>query len=176
MLFFSQSQLIRRCFYPYAIFLQTVPIIAIAPLIVNWFGKGFQSIVLVAFIISLFPIITNFTNGLTTVKQSLIDLFTVNGASRLQILFKLRFPHAIPHLIVGAKVASGLSVIGAIVGEFFAGYSTTHYGLGYIITVSSGQLKIDYLFAAVLTSTILSLCFFSFISLSAEYFLKRWKE
>jgi len=174
-LIFSQAKMIRQSFYPYAIFLQTVPIVAVAPLIVVWFGNGFFSVILVAFIISLFPIITNGTEGLTVVKPQWLDLFTVYNASRWQVLWKLRFPNAIPYLLTGAKISSGLSVIGAIVGEFFAGYGAKYHGLGYLITFTSGQMKTDYLFSAVFMSTMLGLVFFSTISLLSNFILQRWE-
>ncbi|RMH71925.1 MAG: ABC transporter permease [Gemmatimonadetes bacterium] len=173
---FSQSYLIQRSFYPYAIFLQTVPIVAIAPLIIIWFGTGFFSVVLVSFIISVFPIITNGTAGLTRISPHLFDLFAINNASRWQILWKLRLPNAVPDLVTGAKISSGLSVIGAIVGEFFAGYGTDQYGLGYLIIVTSGQLKTAYLFAAILMSTMLGLLIFGVVSGLGNLLLIRWQE
>src|SRR5579872_3866306 len=116
---FSQSALIRRSFFPYAIFLQTVPIVAIAPLIVLWSGTGFRSVVIVSFIVSLFPVVTNGTAGLTAIDPDLIDLFHLHGASRWQTLVKLRLPGAVPSIVTGARTSSGLAVIGTIVGEFF---------------------------------------------------------
>lgn len=173
---FSQSKIIEKSFYPYAIFLQTVPIVAIAPLIIIWFGTGFQSVVIVAFIISLFPIITNTTTGLTRISQNHLDLFQLYNASRWQTLFKLKFPNAIPHLMTGAKISSGLSVIGAIVGEFFAGYGTDLYGLGYVIILASGHLKTPYLFAAIFASTLLGIVFFMLINFVSDVLLARWQK
>ena len=173
---FSQSRLVRRSCYPYAIFLQTVPIVAIAPLIINWFGTGFQSVVLVSCIISLFPIITNGTTGLTAVDHRLLELFELYNASRWQVLWKLRLPHSVPYLVTGAKTSSGLSIIGAIVGEFFAGYGTDRFGLGYIITQTAGQLKTDYLFAAVLACTLLGVTVFGSVALIGELILRSWHQ
>jgi NitT/TauT family transport system permease protein len=173
---FSQSKLVRRSCYPYAIFLQTVPIVAIAPLIINWFGTGFPSVVLVSCIISLFPFITNGTTGLTAVDPRLLELFEVHNASRLQVLWKLRLPHSVPYFVTGAKTSSGLSIIGAIVGEFFAGYGTERFGLGYIITQTSGQLKTDYLFAAVLACTLLGVAVFGAVTLTGDLILRLWHE
>ncbi len=123
-LLFSQSRIVQRSVYPYAIFLQTVPIVAIAPVLIVWFGNGFWGVVSVAFILSLFPIVTNATAGLTAVDTTLLELFEVNNASRWQTLLKLRLPGAIPSLVTGAKISCGLSVIGAIVGEISAGFGT----------------------------------------------------
>tara|TARA_B100000029_G_scaffold379097_1_gene373922 strand:- start:1237 stop:2046 length:810 start_codon:yes stop_codon:yes gene_type:complete len=172
---FSQSRWIRTSFYPYAIFLQTVPIIAIAPLIVSWCGTGFSSVVLVTVIISLFPIIASTTAGLLRVDQDLLDLFRLHCASRWQVLLKLRLPHAVPYLVTGARTSSGMAVIGAIVGEFFVGHSTTHKGLGTLILLTSAHLKTAHLFAAVLASTLLGITLFGSVTLLGSTILSRWQ-
>ncbi len=171
---FSQSRLAERSLYPYAIFLQTVPIVAIAPLIVLWIGHGLAGVVAVSFIISLFPIIANTTAGLTSVDTELLDLFALNEASRWQVLIKLRVPHAVPAMLTGARISCGLSVIGAIVGEFFAGYGTQDFGLGYLIILTNAQTKTPYLFASVLFSTGLGLIFFSAVAALSSKTLDRW--
>jgi NitT/TauT family transport system permease protein len=171
---FSQSSLVRSSCYPYAIFLQTVPIMAIAPLIILWFGTGFHSVVLVAFIISLFPIITNVTAGLLAVDPDLIDLFRLNNATRRQVLWKLRLPNSVPGMCIGAKTSSGLAVVGSIVGEFFAGYSEKWYGLGYLIPAWKEGLKTAPLFAAILASTLLGLAIFTIVNLISATILSRW--
>ncbi|MEX0727828.1 MAG: ABC transporter permease [Planctomycetaceae bacterium] len=173
---FSQSVFIRRSCYPYAIFLQTVPIVAIAPLIITWFGNGFKSILLVSIILSLFPIITNTTTGLISVDANLVNLFRLYNASRWQILLKLRFPHALPYLITGAKISSGLSVIGAIVGEFLVGYSQTEIGLGYLILQSSAQLKTAQLFAAVIASAVLGIAIFGTVNALGNRLIANWTD
>lgn len=171
---FSQSRAIERSVYPYAIFLQTVPIVGIAPLIVVWFGYGFQSVVVVAFIISLFPIITNATTGLTAVDTNLHELFELAGAGRWQMLMKLRLPNSVPFLVTGAKVSAGLSVVGAIVGEIFAGSAMERPGLGSLIEQARGHVKTDYLIAAVLTSTALGIIVFGTVSLLGAAARQRW--
>lgn len=171
---FSQSALIRTSCYPYAIFLQTVPIMAMAPLIILWCGTGFHSVVLVAFIISLFPIITNVTSGLMMLDPDLIDLFRLNNATRWQMLWKLRLPNCIPSLCVGAKTSSGLAVVGSIVGELFAGYSEKWFGLGYLIPAWKESLKTDRVFAAILASTLLGLAIFAMVNLVSAIILSRW--
>lgn len=171
---FSQSIVIRRSCYPYAIFLQTVPIIAIAPLIVVWFGAGFRSVVLVSFILSLFPIITNGTTGLISIDPDLLDLFRLYRASRWQILWKLRLPHSIPYLVTGARISSGLAVVGAIVGEFFAGDMSDKHGLGYVIFQTSGHLRTDMLFASVIASTLLGIAIFGLSTFVSTTILKQW--
>jgi NitT/TauT family transport system permease protein len=172
---FSQSALIRRSFFPYAIFLQTVPIVAVAPLIVLWSGTGFRSVVIVAFIVSLFPMVTNGTAGLTAIDPDLIDLFQLHGASRWQTLVKLRLPSAVPSIVTGARTSSGLAVIGTIVGEFFVGYDPSEqFGLGYLIQQASDQLKTDLLFGAVLLSTLLGLVVFLAVGGVGATILRRW--
>ena len=171
---FSFSRLIKASCYPYAVFLQTIPIVAIAPLIVVWCGYGFQSVALIAFIISLFPIITNATTGLTNVDRDLVDLFELHNASRWQVLFKLKLPSAVPYLVTGARISSGMAVIGAIVGEFFAGYGATRYGLGFVIMQATIQLKTNELFAAVIASTALGMAVFTVVNILGATVLSRW--
>lgn len=173
---FSQSRILRASGYPYFIFLQTVPIVAIAPLIVRWFGYGFQSVVLVAFLLGLFPILSNATQGLLDIDPDLLDLFRLNNASRWQVLTKLRFPSAIPGILAGAKTSSGLTVVGAIVGEFFVGYGSKQYGLGYLINATNGQSQLDRLFAAVLTSTMFGIAIFSLVNLISVTILRGWYD
>lgn len=173
---FSQSRILRSSGYPYFIFLQTVPIVAIAPLIVRWCGNGFHSVVLVATILSLFPILSNATQGLLQIDSNLLDLFRLNNASRWQMLTKLRFPSAVPAICAGARTASGLAVVGAIVGEFFVGYGSKRFGLGYLINSTNDQLQIDRLFAAVLTSTLFGIAIFSLVNLASATILHRWYD
>jgi len=173
---FSQSRLIRTSLFPYAIFLQTVPIVAIAPLIVIWFGSGFFSVVLVSFIISLFPVITNATAGLIQVDPDLLDLFRLNNATRRQTLCKLRLPSAVPSIITGARIASGAAVIGAIVGEFFAGYAARNKGLGVMIQQIKDTLDTSKMFALVVASTILGLIIFSAVTWIGQAILNRWYD
>jgi NitT/TauT family transport system permease protein len=152
-----------------------VPIIAVAPLIVIWLDYGFRSVVMVAFIISLFPIITNATAGLTAIDRNLFELFELSGASRWQLLWKLRFPSSVPHLIVGAKTSAGLAVVGAIVGEIFAGAAMEHDGLGNLINQANNKLNIDFMFAAVFTSTCLGIVIFATLSLAGAWVMARWQ-
>lgn len=171
---FASSRTIKASFYPFAIFLQTVPIIAIAPLIVIWVGTGLQAIVLVSLIVSIFPIITASTTGLSRVDPQLLELFVVYRATRFQTFIKLRLPGALPYFITGLKTASGLAVIGAIIGEFFAGASDEK-GLGTLILQWSGRLKTAELFAAVIASTLLGLAIFGGVSLVGELLLLQWR-
>ena len=176
-LVFAQWGWLRRLLFPYTILLQTVPIVAIAPLILMWAGSGVTSVALVAFIICLPPIVANTTQGLISVEENLVHLFLMHHATAAQVLFKLRLPHALPNLFVGMRISAGISVIGAITGELFAGSSRVGQGgLGYSILYASGQLETDYLFALVLAATVLGFVFF-FAGMFLEwYFLQHWHE
>jgi len=169
---FSQSSAIRRAFYPYAVLLQTVPIIAIAPVVIVTLGRGFLSISLVASILSLFPIITSTTTGLLQVDASLLDLFRLNRATRLQTLLRLRVPSALPYLISGIRISSGSAIVGAIVGEFFVGSGTP--GLGALIQRKSASLNMSELYATVFVSTLLGTFVFAGITALGEAILSRW--
>ena len=172
---FSQSRMIRSSCYPYAIFLQTVPIVAVAPIIVVWFGAGFHSIVLVSFMISLFPIVTNVTAGMLAVDPDLLDLFRLYRGTRWQVLWKLRLPHSVPFLVAGARTSSGMAVVGAIVGEFFTGNLAERHGLGYMI-LQGTQFSTAKLFAAVIASTLLGIAIFGASTLIGSSVLSRWSD
>jgi NitT/TauT family transport system permease protein len=169
---FSQSAMIRRALYPYAVLLQTIPIIAIAPIVIVSFGRGFLSIALVSSLISLFPIITNTTTGLLQIDPNLLDLFRLNGATRWQTLIKLRVPSSLPFLLAGIRIACGSAIVGAIVGEFFVGSGQP--GLGAMIQRKSASLDLSELYATVLTSTALGTLAFAGVTVSGEFILRRW--
>jgi NitT/TauT family transport system permease protein len=176
-LVFAQFRWVRKMLLPYTLLLQTVPIIAIAPLIIMWMGAGIPAVTLIAFIISLAPIIANTTQGLISVDENLVHLFLMHNASRSQILFKLRLPNAVPDLFVGIRISSGIAVIGAIVGELFAGSGRVgEGGLGYSILYASSQLQTDYMFALVLAAIVLGFSFLFLVMLLEWYFLHRWHE
>lgn len=169
---FSQSAMVRRALYPYAVLLQTIPIIAIAPIVIVSFGRGFLSIALVSSLISLFPIITNTTTGLLQIDVNLLDLFRLNGATRWQTLIKLRVPSSLPFLLTGIRIACGSAIVGAIVGEFFVGSGQP--GLGAMIQRKSASLDLSELYATVLTSTALGTLAFAGVTVSGEFILRRW--
>ena len=174
---FAQWRWLRQMLYPYTILLQTVPIVAIAPLIINWVGPGLLSVTIVTFIICLAPIIANTTQGLISVDENMIHLFVMHKASPAQILFKLRLPHATPSLFTGIRISAGISVIGGITGELFAGSSRVgEGGLGYAIIYASNQMETSYLFALVLAATVLGFVFFFVVMLFEWLFLHNWHE
>ena len=174
---FAQFRWVRRMFYPYTILLQTVPIVAIAPLIIMWIGAGILSVMLITFIICLAPIIANTTQGMVSVDENLVHLFMMHNASPARILWKLRLPNALPNLFVGIRISSGISVIGAIIAELFAGSSRVGQGgLGYSIQYANAQMETDYLFALVGAATLLGFSFFFAAAFVEWYFLHEWHE
>ena len=173
---FSQSSLLRIALYPYVIFLQTVPIVAIAPLLIIWSGNNFRTIVLVATIISIFPVIANVTSGLLSINENLRELFRMQSATRWQMLTKLRIPAAIPQLVLGLRISSGLAVIGAIVAEFFVGNSGEYDGLGTIMTSRQANLKTAELIAALMACTCLGILLFACVNLLSATLLRRWTK
>jgi NitT/TauT family transport system permease protein len=170
----SASRVLERALYPYTVFLQTVPIVAIAPLLVLWFGAGMRAVTVSAFIVSVFPVIANALAGIRSVEPALRDLFRLYGASRFATLTKLELPSALPSLVTGLRVAAGLAVIGAIVGEFVAGFSDSGGGLGILILSSYRQLRTDLLFAAVFFASMLGLLLFGMVNLMGYLLLSRW--
>jgi len=174
---FAQWRWLRQLVYPYTILLQTVPIIAIAPLVINWVGAGIFAVMVVTFIICLAPIIANATQGLISVEQNLIHLFVMHKARPSQILFKLRMPHALPSLFTGIRISAGISVIGGLTGELFAGSTRVgEGGLGYAIIYASNQMETSYLFALVFAATFLGFSFFFIVMFVEWLFLHNWHE
>lgn len=174
---FAQWRWLRQLLYPYTILLQTVPIVAIAPLIINWAGAGILSVTIVTFIISLAPIIANTTQGLISVDENLVHLFLMYKASPAQILFKLRLPNALPNLFTGIRISAGISVIGGITGELFAGSTRVgEGGLGYAIIYASNQMETGYLFALVFAATVLGFSFFFIVMFLEWLALHNWHE
>jgi NitT/TauT family transport system permease protein len=172
----SSARWVQRAFYPYAVFFQTVPIVAVAPLLVIWIGYGWRTVAVSAFIVSAFPVVANTLSGLLSTDPALRDLFRLYGATRAATLLKLRLPYALPQIMTGLRVAAGLAVIGAIVGEFFAGGGTSGYGLGYLIRLTADQSRTADLFAAVLASTALGVLIFAVVSGAGAAILGRWYD
>ena len=172
----SQSKILERSFYPYAILLQTLPAVAVAPLIVLWFGFDMLSVVIISLIISLFPIINNTLLGLKSTSTNLVELFQMHNSSRFVNFFKLRLPAAIPHIIAGLRISAGLSVIGAIVGEFIIGSGSMGGGLGVMVIYAQGDLETALVMALILTATLLGFLFFMSVTTLGHQLLKHWHE
>jgi NitT/TauT family transport system permease protein len=169
-----QARWIEWSIYPWAVVLQTIPILAIVPLIGFWFQFGFSSRVLVCVLISLFPIITNTLFGLKSSDQAHHDLFTLQHATRLQRLFKLQLPGALPAIVSGWRIAAGLSVVGAIVGDFF--FRQGDPGIGRLIDDYRARLQSEQLFAAVGVSSLLGLVVFWGFGLLGQLLVGSWHE
>jgi NitT/TauT family transport system permease protein len=165
----SSSDLARRAFYPYAVFFQTVPIISIAPLLVIWFGFGQPTVIASAAIVSIFPIIASTLLGLKSTEPALLDLFKLYTASNRQTLWMLKIPFALPQIFSGLRIASGLAVVGAIVGEFIGGG-----GLGSVVDAARTQQRVDRVFAAVLISSLLGVILVGAVNIIATLSLGKW--
>lgn len=172
----ASSKILERSLYPYAIILQTIPIVAIAPIIVIWFGAGINAIVIIAFTIGFFPMLSNTLIGLNATDRGMINLLSLYRASKWQIMWKVRIPFALPYIIAGLKISCTLGIIGAIVGEYTAGIGGGEGGLGYAITVASSRMEIPFLFACGIAASLLGIVFFLAVSLLSKWLLGSWHE
>lgn len=170
------SKTVERSVYPYAIILQTIPIVAVAPIIVIWCGAGMNAIVVIAFLIAFFPILSNTLIGLNSTEASMKNLFYLYNATKWQTIWKLRIPAALPYIMAGMKISCSLSVVGAIVGEYVAGIGGLQGGLGYAITVASTRLQTAYLFACGLTAAVMGIVFFLLINALSNRLLRSWHD
>ena len=172
---FSSSRWVRRAFYPYTIFFQTVPIVAIAPLLVFWLNAGLISVTVSAFIVSVFPVIANTLGGLLSTDPALVDLFRLYSAGRFATLWKLRLPSSLPNLFTGLRIAAGLAVIGSVVSEFLVGELNGRSGLGIQIVSGIKYGHTDVVFAAVLLASLLGLALFGAVNLAGAMLMRTWQ-
>jgi NitT/TauT family transport system permease protein len=174
---FAQNKLIERSLLPYAVILQTTPIVAISPLIIIWLRDNtFAALILCAWIVAFFPIISNTTLGLNSVDKNLSDMFKLYGASPWQTLIYLRFPSALPYFLGGLRISGGLALIGAVVAEFVAGTGGSRSGIAYQILMSSYNLQIPRMFAALFLTTGLGIAIFLLFTVLSDSLLKDWHE
>lgn len=174
---FAQWRWLRQLVYPYTILLQTVPIVAVAPLIILWIGAGIPAVMVVTFIICLAPVIANTTQGLISVDENLVHLFMMHKATPAQVLFKLRLPNALPNFFTGVRISAGISVIGGLTGELFAGSTRVgEGGLGYAIIYANNQMETGYMFALVLAATALGFGFLFIVMFLEWMALHNWHE
>lgn len=166
---FSLSSFLRRSILPFAVFFQTVPIIAIAPLLVIYFGFGSPTVVAATLIVSIFPIIANTLVGLDNVNRRFLELFKIYRANRWQTLWRLKIPGAYLSIYSGVKISAGLAVIGAVAGEFVAGG-----GLGAMIDSARTQQRIDIVYAAILLLSLLGILLISGVN-ALHYLIRRWR-
>lgn len=168
-LILSLSKTLRTTLWPFVAFFQTVPLVAIAPLLVLWFGFGPPTVRASAFIVSFFPVVASTLVGLENIRQSYLELFRLYGASQWKILFKLRLPSSLPFVFSGWRIAAGLAVIGAIVGEFIGGG-----GLGSIVESGRTQQRIDLVFACVIIASVLACVFMYLLEIIRRQLTDRW--
>lgn len=158
---FVHSKTLEKSLFPFAIALKTTPIVAMAPLLILWFGNGIFSKVAAAALISFFPAIVNTLKGLKTVDPEALDLLKSFSANNWQIFIKLRFPSALPYIFSALKISTSLAVVGAIVGEFVG----SNNGIGFVILISSYHLEIVKMFSAITAAGLIGVIFFWIISL-----------
>lgn len=170
----SQAPWIERSLYPYAVIVQTIPIIAVVPLIGFLFSYNFKSRVIACVMISIFPIITNTLFGLKSADASLHDLFTLHGAGRMTRLTKLQLPNAMPAIFTGFRISAGLSVIGAIVGDFF--FRQGNPGIGRLIDNYRAQLAAERLYTAIFFSSLLGIVVFWAFGYLGRRLTRSWHE
>jgi NitT/TauT family transport system permease protein len=170
----SQARWVEDSVFPYLVLLQATPILALVPLYGFWFGYGFFTRVLVCFLIALFPIVANTLFGLRSVAQDHHDLFTLHGAGRITRLWKLQLPSALPSIFTGLRIAAGLSVVGAIVGDFF--FRQGEAGMGVLIDYYRARLQSEQLFAAVILASSFGLAVFLLIGTLARKVVGGWQE
>lgn len=174
---FTQNKWIERSLFPYAVILQTTPIVAIAPLIIIWLKNStFAALVVCAWIVAFFPIVSNTTLGLNSVDHNLSNVFQLYKASRWQTLLYLRLPAAMPYFLGGLRISGGLALIGAVVAEFVAGTGGARSGLAYQILMASYNLQIPRMFAALFLTTALGVIIFVLLTLLSDFLLGNWHE
>jgi NitT/TauT family transport system permease protein len=172
---FNQWRLLEYSLYPYAVILQVTPVVAIAPLLLIYLPQQ-AAVLACAWIVAFFPVLANTTLGLNSVDRNLADLFRLYGASRSQVLWRLKLPAALPYILGGLKIAGGLSLIGAVVAEIAAGSAGAGSGLAYRIAESGYRLNIPRMFAALLLLSLAGVVIFFALSVVSHLLLRRWHE
>jgi NitT/TauT family transport system permease protein len=174
-LLFNQSKWLEYSLFPYAVILQVTPIIAIAPLLLIYLPQA-TAVVVCAWIVAFFPVLSNTTLGLNSVDRNLAGLFRLYGASRVQTLRMLKLPAALPFILGGLRIAGGLSLIGAVVAEIAAGSAGAGSGLAYRIAESGYRLNIPRMFAALLLLSAAGVVIYGLLALTSHLILRRWHE
>lgn len=168
----SQAFWVELGLYPFAILLQTVPILAIVPLIGMWFDYGLAGRVVVCVIIAFFPMVANTLFGIHSVEPGAHDLFTLHRASRWQRLVRLQLPAALPSIFTGLRISAGSSVIGALVGDFF--FVQGEPGLGTLLSTYISRVQATDLFAAILLSALYGVAVFTVFTLVGSAVVGSW--
>ncbi|WP_421725819.1 ABC transporter permease [Bauldia sp.] len=172
----AQSRWIELALYPYAVILQVTPIIAIAPLILIYAPTTQSAILICAWIVAFFPVLSNTTQGLRSTDHNLLNLFELYGASRWQTLIHLQLPSALPYFLAGLRIAGGLALIAAVVGEFAAGTAGAGSGLAFRLLESQYRLNIPRLFGALVLLSLTGILIFFATSLVSHLLLRKWHE
>jgi len=172
---FTQSKWVERSLFPYAVILQVTPVIAIAPLLLIYLPQQ-TAVVVCAWIVAFFPVLSNTTLGLNSVDRNLAGLFQLYGASRLQTMRFLKLPSALPYILGGLRIAGGLSLIGAVVAEIAAGTAGAGSGLAYRIAESGYRLNIPRMFAALFLLSFAGIVIYAVLALVSHLALRRWHE
>jgi NitT/TauT family transport system permease protein len=173
---FASSRLLEISLFPYAVILQVTPVVAIAPLIIIWVKDDFAALLVCAWIVAFFPIVSNTTLGLTSADRNLVALFRLYGASRWQVLWRLRLPSALPYFLAGLRISGGLALIGAVVAEFVAGTGGAETGLAFRILEAGFRLQMPRLFAALVLLSLAGVAIYGALSLVSHLLLRRWHE
>lgn len=173
---FQQFEWIEISFFPYAVVLQVTPIIAVAPLILIYVDNTHIAILICAWIVAFFPILSNTTLGLHSADHNLVNLFQLYGASRWQVLRHLRLPAAMPYFLGGLRIAGGLSLIGSVVAEFAAGTAGRGAGLAFRILESGYRLNMPRMFAALALISFTGILIFILFTAVSHFALRRWHE
>jgi len=171
-----QSKWIELAFYPYAVILQVTPIVAIAPLILIYTPTTQVALLICAFLVAFFPVLSNTTQGLKSTDHNLLNLFELYGANRWQTLVLLKIPNALPYFLAGLRIAGGLSLIAAVVAEFAAGSAGAGSGLAFRLLESQYRLNIPRLFAALVLLSVTGVLIFVVTSLLSWLLLRKWHE
>lgn len=173
---FAQSRIIELSLLPFAVILQVTPIVAIAPLIIIWADDVTLSLLICAWIVAFFPILSNTIVGLRSADHNLLDLFRLYRATRWQVLWRLLLPSALPYFLAGLRISGGLALIGAIVAEFVAGTGGNASGLAFRILEAGYQLQIPRMFAALALISATGVAIFLLLTLLSHLLLRRWHE
>ncbi len=174
-LLFNRSKWLEYSLFPYAVILQVTPVIAIAPLLLIYLPQQ-TAVIVCAWIVAFFPVLSNTTLGLNSVDRNLAGLFQLYGASRTQTLLYLKLPSALPFILGGLRIAGGLSLIGAVVAEIAAGSAGAGSGLAYRIAESGYRLDIPRMFAALLLLSAAGIVIYGVLALVSHLVLRRWHE
>jgi NitT/TauT family transport system permease protein len=174
-LLFNRSKWLEYSLLPYAVILQVTPVIAIAPLLLIYLPQQ-TAVIVCAWIVGFFPVLSNTTLGLNSVDRNLTGLFQLYGASRMQTLRYLKLPAALPFILGGLRIAGGLSLIGAVVAEIAAGSAGAGSGLAYRIAESGYRLNIPRMFAALLLLSAAGIVIYALLAVTSHLVLRRWHE